>query len=152
MLQARRSHGKIERLLLFGVCVQAVEQAAHEAIAAAHAVHDVLDVIGARGVDLALIPQHSAPRIVAGGQRAAQRDGDGLQAWHALVEFFAHVGVRVGADLARRHVGIGGFDAKYHFGVFLVANRQIAQADQFGHHFVGFLAPLPQVGAVVQVG
>ena len=66
MLQCRCRHSKLQRLLQIGIVAQAVNQATHKGVAAAHTIDNVSDVISLRRVELLAIVEHSAPGVVVG--------------------------------------------------------------------------------------
>src|SRR5690606_17447462 len=151
VLQAGSRDREIERALRIVVGAQAVDQPADEGIPAAHAIDDVRDVVARAGVERALAPQHAGPRVMAGGDRAAQGDRDRVQAVEALVQCLADVEVGVRFDLPGSHVYFRRVDAEDLRGVFLVADRHVALRDQVWDYLARLLAPLPQVLAIVEV-
>ena len=79
VLEAGSGYREIDGVLR-GLSVQhGIDKARAEGVAAADAVNDA-DVVGRGEVSLAAGIQHGRPIVVAGRDRAAQRDGDGLEA------------------------------------------------------------------------
>ena len=79
LLEAACSHGELDDVLRRHALAQRMDQAAAEAVAAAHAVHDPDQVVLAQ-VSLSARVQHSGPVVLARGNRAAQGDGYRLAA------------------------------------------------------------------------
>src|ERR1039457_6689069 len=78
MLQATRRHGEFQRLLVRPEREQPVDQAPREAVAAAHAIHNVGDLIVPAHEETGSIVHAGSPPVVRRAFRFPQRDGDGL--------------------------------------------------------------------------
>ena len=148
VLQAGGGHGEVDGALVVLAREQGVDQAAAEAVAAAHAVHD-MDAVGGGEAGGAVAVEHTGPVVVRGRDAAPQGDGDLLEA-EALRQLLGHADIALVADLAGVQVRIRGGDAEHVLGILLVGDAHIHIGHQLGHHAVGLVVG-PQLLAVVQV-
>ena len=130
--------------------VQAVDQAAREAVTAADAVDDVADFVFLRDVEILSVIEARRPAIPVGAVALAERDGDALHVWIGFQNLIAKRTVLLAVELTGFDVHIG-CDFKRFLHVFLVGNRNIDVLCKFAHDLAGFFAVFPEILAVVQV-
>ena len=75
VLEAAGRHGEFQRRLFILIGVEAINQAAAEAVAAAHAVHDVGDAVLAAEEEVLAVVEAGAPVVVVGALGFTQGDG-----------------------------------------------------------------------------
>ena len=153
MFEARGRGGEFNGFLIGIVSDQAIEQAAHEGVAAADAVDDVGDVVATALPERLAVVEHAAPGVVVRVDRTAERDGHLLAAREHLHQLLADAFEPGLVDLAARLLGVEAFglDAEFLLRVFLVAEDQVAAGHEGGHHLGSGLAVLPELLAIVQV-
>ena len=144
-------HGEFQRVAMAGKRLQTVDQAAGEAVSAAHAVHDVGDVVVPAQQEVAVVVQTGRPAVVRGAPRFAQLDGDGLQLGIRGQNVAGEHRVLGAVELAGMHVHLG-LDAERLLHVLLVGDGDgdIDELHHFPHHLDGGPAPPPEVLAVVE--
>ena len=150
VLQAGSGDCKVDRRLIVLAGHQCVNQSAAEAVSAADTVND-MDAVGGRkhGLVARRVIQHSRPVVIAGGQRAAQRDGD-LSASEALRDLARDADIARMVELAAVNVGIFRLDPENVLRVFFVRNAHINVGQQLCHDLAGLLAR-PQLFSVIEV-
>ena len=153
MLERRSGSGEFDRLLVAVVGQQAIEQTAHERVAAADAVHDVRDVVATGLPERLAVEEDTTPGVVVRIDGAAERDRHLLAARETLHQLPADTLETRLVDLAARLLRIKTFrfDAEFLLGVFFIAQDQVAAFHQGGHHLRRRLPIFPEFLAVVQV-
>jgi len=79
VLQTGSGHGKFQGIAMVTERVQAVNQAAREAVPSPDAIHDVGDLVMAAEHEFAAVMQACRPAVVRSAPRFAQRDRQHLQ-------------------------------------------------------------------------
>ena len=129
---------------------KAVEQAAAEAVAAAHAVHDVPDLVALGLVELLSVVEAGSPAVPVGALALTESDGNHLHIGVGSQNLVAQSLVLGAIQLAGLHVHVGG-DLQGLLHVLLVGNGHVHVVCDLTHDLGSLLAILPQVLAVVQV-
>ena len=148
MLQGRCGNRELEGLALRRLGQQAVDHAARERVAAAHAVDDRIDVVTLRLVELLAVVDHGFPAVVRRRERLTQRRDHvfeserlGHLAENALVAF--------GIGFTALDIGVG-LKPEAQLGVLLVADADIDILHQGLHDRLRLLLG-PELLAEVQV-
>ena len=129
---------------------QAVEQAAAEAVAAAHAVHDVAYLVALGLVELLSVVEAGSPAVPVGALALTESDGYHLHVGVGSQDLVAQGFVLCAVQLAGLHVHVGG-DLQGLLHVLLVGDGHVHIVCDLTHDLSGLLAVLPQVLAVVQI-
>ena len=148
MLQGRSRHGEFEGLALRRLGQQAVDDAAREGVAAAHAVDDRVDVVTLRLVELLAVVDHRLPAVVRRRERLAQRRDHILEP-ERLGHLAEDALVALGIGLAALDVGVG-LEAQAQLGILLVADADVDVLHQRLHDRLRLLLG-PELLAEVQV-
>ena len=150
MLQAAGRHRKLERFLMGGERLKAVDQPGSKGIAGTDAIHDVRDLVRAAHHERLSVIQACRPAVVRRALGFPQSDGDRFQ-----IRIFAqHLGSQLLVLRAIKLAGVNvhfGLDAERHLHVFFVGDGDIDILHQLAHHFSRRLSPLPKILAVVKI-
>ena len=150
MLQSGSSHSKLNSSLGGLAVHQGVNQAAAEAVAAAHTVDDVqVILLGEAVLVLCHIVQHGAPAVVERGVAFPQGDGNHLKA-KLVSQLLGNGLVALMVQAAAVDVGGLGLDAEHVLGILLVGDAHVHILAQVGHGGTSLVTG-PQLAAVVQV-
>src|SRR5690554_4393138 len=153
VLEARGGSSKAQGFFVVaGVSQQAINKATHKGVAAAYTVHNVGNLIGGCSVQIFTVVQHARPGIVVGTYRTAQGGNYLFNPGKAGHDLLGNTAVGFGLYMSAGHIYALGFYAQDHLRIFLVTQYYVTTCHQVGHHFIGALAVLPQVFAVVEVG
>ena len=148
MLQRGSRNREFDRFLRALSVQQRVDQAAAEAVAAAHAVDDVQMIqLGEAIFSACGIIQHAAPVIVGSGFALAKGDGH-LFKVEAVSQLLRNGLVTFLVQLSGIDIGIFRFDAEHVLRILFVGNADIHILAQIGHGRSGLLSG-PQLAAVI---
>ena len=150
MLEAGRRNGELKRGLLAVVIVQAVDQAAGKAVAAADTVDDVADLVALGLIELLAVVEAGSPAVPVGALALAQSDGDHLHVRVLCKDLVAESLVLAAVKLTGLDVDVNG-DLEGLLNVLLVCDGNIDILCDLTHDLGGTDAVLPEVLAVVEV-
>ena len=130
--------------------VEAINQAAREAVTAAHAVDDIPDLILLGNIEVLAVIQACRPAVPVGTVALTKRDGDALHVRIAFQDLIAERAVLFAVQLAGFNVHIDRNFERFLY-IFLVGDRHIDILCKLSHDLAGLFAIFPEVLAVVEV-
>ncbi|MPM13514.1 hypothetical protein SDC9_59871 [bioreactor metagenome] len=150
MLEAGSCHGELQSLLPVFIVIQAVEQAAGKAVAAAYPVHDAADFVFFGDVEVLAVVQAGSPVVPVGTVALPQGNGDHVHVGIRGQNLVAQCPVLVPVQRAGFHHHVGGdFQRLLH--VLFIGHRHVHVICQLPHDLGGALSVFPKIFAVVQI-
>ena len=150
VLEATGCNCEFERRLLVLVMIQAIDQAAREAVAAADTIDDIADFVFLRDVEALAVVQARRPAIPIGAVALAERDGDALHIRIRFQHLITERAVFFAVEFAGFHIRVDR-DFKRLLHIFLVGDCNIDILRKLPHDLTGLFAVFPEIFAVIQV-